>query len=98
MICIYACLSTRPDIWCEFVGIAYCPASAMFGRVMCAASSLPCVRSAPVTLITRCCLLNLLTFDEFEHVMRAVKTVLMLGNNELKLTTNMHLVDDDPWR
>ncbi len=32
---------------------------------MCAASSLPRVRSAAVTWITRCCLLKFLTFDEF---------------------------------
>ncbi len=28
MICIYACLSTRLDIWCEVAGIAYSHASA----------------------------------------------------------------------
>ncbi len=31
------------------------------------------VRSAAVTWITCCCLLNLLTFDEFERVMRTVE-------------------------
>ncbi len=45
----------------------------MMYRAMCAASSLSRVRSAAVTWITRCCWLNLLTFDEFECVMRAVK-------------------------
>ncbi len=43
---------------------------------MCAASYLPRVRSAAVICITRCCLFNLLTFDEFERVMLAVKGVL----------------------
>ncbi len=65
---------------------------------MCAASSFPRVRSAAVTWITRCCLL---TFDGFERVMRAVKkcfgSTKTLGNNVLKLRTNMHLIDD-PWR
>ncbi len=60
-----------------------------------AVSSLPRVRSAVVTWITRCCLL---TFDEFEHVMRAVKKCFgntkTLGNNVLKMRTK-HL---DPWR
>ncbi len=68
---------------------------------MCAASSFPRVRSAAVTWITRCCLLNLLTFDGFERVMRAVKkcfgSTKTLGNNVLKLRTNMHLIVD-PWR
>ncbi len=40
---------------------------------MCAALSLSRVHSAAVTWISCCCLLNLLTFDEFERVMRAVK-------------------------
>ncbi len=70
-------------------------------RVTCAASSLPRVCSVAVTWITRCCLLNLLTFGEFEWVMRAVKKYFgntkTLGNNLLKLRTNMHLIDD-PWR
>ncbi len=64
---------------------------------MCAASSLPCVRSAAVTWITRCCLL---TFDEFERVMRTVKKCFgntkTLGNNALKLRTKKDLIDD-PW-
>ncbi len=55
---------------------------------MCAASSLPRVRSAAVTWITRC---FLLTFDEFERVMRTVKKCFgntkTLGNNVLKLRT-----------
>ncbi len=95
MICIYACLSTRPEIWCEVADIAYSPASGAFGIIltqrhaMCAASSLPRVRSAAVTWITRCCLL---TFDEFERVMHAVKVFFRntktLGNNVLKLRTN----------
>ncbi len=58
---------------------------------MCAASSRPRPR----------CLLNLLIFDEFECVMSAVKKFFgntkMLGNNVLKLKTNMNLIDG-PWR
>ncbi len=54
---------------------------------MCAASSLPRMRSAVVTWISRCCLLNLLTFDEFMHMMHAVKKCFgntkTLGNNVL---------------
>ncbi len=85
IIFIYACLSTRPEIWCEVAGIAYSPVSATFGiipahlemrDVRCLVS--PSVRSAAVTWITHCCLLNLLTFDEFERVMRAVKNVLSI--------------------
>ncbi len=64
---------------------------------MCAASSLPRVRSAVVTWITRCCLL---TFDEFERVKHTVKKCFgntkTLGNNVLKLRTNKGLIDD-PW-
>ncbi len=60
------------------------------------------VSTAAVTWITHCCFLNLLTFDEFERVMRAVKKYFgnneMLGNSVLKLRTNMHLIVDDPWR
>ncbi len=48
----------------------------------CVLPRLPRVRSAAVT---RCCLLNLLTFDEFERVMHAVKRCFgntkTLGNN-----------------
>ncbi len=65
---------------------------------MCAASSLPHVRCSAVTWITRFCFLNLLTFDEFERMMRAVKKCFgntkTLGNNVLKLRTNMNLIDD----
>ncbi len=46
------------------------------GRAMCAALALPRMRSAAVTWITHCCLLNMLTFDEFERVMRAVKNAV----------------------
>ncbi len=56
------------------------PASATFGIIpthlwdaRSARSRLSRVRSAAVTWITRCCLLNLLTFDEFERVMRTVE-------------------------
>ncbi len=70
-------------------------------RAMCAASFLRRVRSAAVTWITRCGWLNLLTFDEFERMMRIVKNCFgnskTLGNNVLKLRTNMHLIDD-LWR
>ncbi len=55
---------------------------------MCTASSLPCVPSAAVTRITRCCSL---IFDEFERVMRAVKKCFgntkTLGNIVFKLKT-----------
>ncbi len=61
---------------------------------MCTALSLPRVRSAEVSWITRCCLLNMLSFDEFEKFLGNTK---MLENNVLKLRTNMHLIDD-PWR
>ncbi len=77
MICIYACLSTRPDIWCEVSGIAYSPASATFGiNPAHLETSLPRVRSAAVTWITCCCLLNLLTFDEFNAWCALWKSVL----------------------
>ncbi len=66
MICVYACLSTRPEIWWEVLRTV--PQVARSGRAMCAAS---CVFAA-VTWITRC-LLNLLTSDELELVMHAVK-------------------------
>ncbi len=33
IIFIYACLSTRPEIWCEVAGIAYSPVSATFGII-----------------------------------------------------------------
>ncbi len=50
------------------------------------------VRSAAVTWISRCCLMNLLTFYEFEYVMRAVEKVCCkhcktIWNNVLKLMT-----------
>ncbi len=59
------------------------PASATFGKFpfthethdLRSLVSLSGVRSAAVTWISRCCLLNLLTFDEFERVMRAVEKV-----------------------
>ncbi len=58
---------------------------------MCAVSSLPRVCSAAVTWITRYCLL---TFDEFERVMRAVKkcfgNTITIGNNLLKLNYRMY--------
>ncbi len=84
MICIYACLSTRPEMWCEVAGIAYSVKSRKchvrynshsyhLWDARSARSRLSRVRSAVVTWITRCCLLNLLTFDEFERVMRAVE-------------------------
>ncbi len=61
---------------------------------MCTASSLPHVRSAAVTWITRCCSL---IFDEFERAMRAVKKCFentkTLGNIVFKLKTNMYLLD-----
>ncbi len=67
---------------------------------MCAASSLPHVRSAAVTWITHSCFLNLLTFNEFERMMRTVKkcfgNIKTLGNNVIKLRTNMYLIDE-PW-
>ncbi len=60
-------------------------------------SSLPRACSAAVTWITRSCFLNLLTF---ERVMRAVKkcfgNIKTLGNNVIKLRTNMYLIDE-PW-
>ncbi len=67
MICVYACLSTRPDIWCEVLRNVIVPRVPRSGRAMCAAS---CVCSSHLDN-----LLNLLTSDELELVMRAVKTV-----------------------
>ncbi len=61
-----------------------------------AVSSLPRARSAVVTWITRCCLLN---FDEFEHVMRARKSVLeTLKHLEIMYSNKLRTKHDDPWR
>ncbi len=83
MICILAYLhGLKFGVRLRVLRTVLTPASATFGKfpslmrhVMCAASSLSRVRSAAVTWRSRCCLLNLLTFDEFERVMRAVENV-----------------------
>ncbi len=99
---LYACLSTRPGIWCEVAGIVYSPASGTFGIIPAHLEThdVRCFVS-PSRAFCSSHLENLLTFDEFEHMMRTVKKCFgntkKLGNNVLKLRTEMHLIDD-PWR